>query len=75
MRFVADESVDAAIVFRLIENKYNVFAIAEQCPGIEDEEVIMSCIRRELFLKDFDTEQKKDNAEEYIKSNPILLGT
>ncbi|WPU99828.1 hypothetical protein SNE26_27865 [Mucilaginibacter sp. cycad4] len=36
--------------------------------GIEDEEVIINCIKRELFLKDFEKEQKKDNAEEYIKS-------
>lgn len=40
MKFVADESVDAAIVNRLRENGYDVFAIAEQCPGIEDEEVL-----------------------------------
>ncbi|TWI97698.1 hypothetical protein JN11_03522 [Mucilaginibacter frigoritolerans] len=36
--------------------------------GIEDEEVIFNCIKKELFLKDFEIEEKKDKAEEYIKS-------
>ena len=36
--------------------------------GIEDEEVIMNCIKRELFLKDFEKELDNGNAEAYIKS-------
>ncbi|MFT4092231.1 MAG: DUF5615 family PIN-like protein [Niabella sp.] len=40
MKFVADESVDAAIVHGLRDSGYEVFAIAEHSPGIEDEEVL-----------------------------------
>lgn len=57
MNFVADESVDAAIVFKLRESKYNVFAVAEQCPGIEDDEVLKIAHKTKSILitqdKDF----------------------
>lgn len=40
MNFVADESVDAPIVHKLRENKHVVFSIAEELPGIDDEQVL-----------------------------------
>lgn len=41
MKFIADESVDAPIVNKLREEGFSVFAIAEHCPGIDDEQVLM----------------------------------
>jgi hypothetical protein len=36
--------------------------------GIEDEEIILSCIKRELFLEDFAKHEKDKTSEEFIKS-------
>jgi len=40
VRFVADESCDAAIVQTLREAGHDVVAVAERCPGAEDAQVI-----------------------------------
>lgn len=36
--------------------------------GIEDEEIILKCIKRELFLEDFAKHEKDKTSEEFIKS-------
>ena len=36
--------------------------------GIEDEEIILNCIKRELFLEDFAKHEKDKTSEEFIKS-------
>lgn len=57
MRFVADESVDAPIVQKLRESGYDVFSIAEQLPGIDDEKVLGIAYEKKCLLitqdKDF----------------------
>lgn len=57
MRLVADESVDAPIVQKLRENGYEIFSIAEQSPGISDEQVLATAYEKKALLvtqdKDF----------------------
>lgn len=36
--------------------------------GIDDEDVIIACIKRELFLTEFEEQEKENNAESFIKS-------
>lgn len=36
--------------------------------GIEDEQIILNCIKRELFLEDFAKHEKDKTSEEFIKS-------
>ncbi len=36
--------------------------------GIEDEEIILNCIKRELFLEDFSKHEKDKTSEEFIKT-------
>lgn len=36
--------------------------------GIEDEDIILNCIKRELFLEDFAKHEKDKTSEEFIKS-------
>lgn len=40
MNFVADESLDLPMILKLRENKYIVFSIAEESPGIDDDTVL-----------------------------------
>ena len=42
MRFLADESCDFAVVRALRQAGYDVLAVAEDSPGIEDEQVIVT---------------------------------
>ena len=36
--------------------------------GIDDEEVIMNCIKRELFLEEIAKHEQNNTAEEFIKT-------
>ncbi|MBX3467493.1 MAG: DUF5615 family PIN-like protein [Planctomycetes bacterium] len=42
MRFLADESVESAVVFALRAAGHDVEAVAERCPGSEDAAVLAS---------------------------------
>ena len=57
MNFVADESLDSPIVLRLRENKHEVFSVAEELPGIADDEVLKIAYNSKSILltqdKDF----------------------
>ena len=57
MTFVADESVDIQIIDRLRDDGYEVFSIAEDRPGISDEEVLQLAADQKAILitadKDF----------------------
>lgn len=57
MKLVADESVDAPIVQKLRENDFEIFSIAEQLPGISDEQVLAIAYEKSSLLitqdKDF----------------------
>ena len=57
MNLMADESVDAPIVHKLRQHGYEVFSIAEQLPGISDEQVLTTAFEQNALLitqdKDF----------------------
>ena len=57
MTFLADESVDKQIIDRLRDDGSDVFSIAEEHPGISDEEVLQLAADQEAILitadKDF----------------------
>jgi predicted nuclease of predicted toxin-antitoxin system len=47
---VADENIDARIIVQLLENGHDVYAVARECPGIGDEEVLMLAAQRKAVL-------------------------
>ncbi len=57
MRFLADESCDFAVVRALRSKGFDVLAISEVCPGVEDQQVIELAKEEERILltedKDF----------------------
>ncbi|WP_127126678.1 DUF5615 family PIN-like protein [Pseudoflavitalea rhizosphaerae] len=50
MNFVADESVDAPIYKTLLNAGHTVFAIVENNPGIDDEQVLQIAYQKEAIL-------------------------
>jgi phage replication-related protein YjqB (UPF0714/DUF867 family) len=50
MRFLADESVDMAIVRALRQAGHDILAIAEESPGLEDEQIAERARREGLTL-------------------------
>ena len=57
MAFVADESVDKQIIDRLRDDGFEAFSIAEDHPGISDEEALQLAVDQKAILitadKDF----------------------
>ncbi len=57
---IADESVDGRIVQALTVSGYSVFAVAKECAGISDSEVIQLALSKGAFIitedKDFGDE-------------------
>ncbi len=57
---VADESVDGRIISALKKHEYAVFAIASECSGVSDSQVIELAISKQAFIitedKDFGDE-------------------
>lgn len=50
MNFVADESVDAPIYKTLLNAGHTVFAIVENNPGIDDEQVLQIAYQKKAIL-------------------------
>jgi uncharacterized protein with PIN domain len=50
MRFLADESCDFAVVRALRSKGFDVLAISEVCPGVEDQQVIELAKEEERIL-------------------------
>jgi predicted nuclease of predicted toxin-antitoxin system len=57
MTFLADESVDRAIIDRLRQDEHEIISIAEELPGVPDDVVLASAVREGIVLltsdKDF----------------------
>lgn len=57
MTFLADESVDRAIIDRLRQDGHEIISIAEESPGVPDDVVLASAVREGIVLltsdKDF----------------------
>jgi predicted nuclease of predicted toxin-antitoxin system len=70
MKFVADESVDAPIVYKLRENGHHIFSIAEELAGINDESVIRIALEKNCIL----ITQDKDFGELVFKLNKAHEG-
>jgi predicted nuclease of predicted toxin-antitoxin system len=54
MRFVADENFPRPALEALRKAGWEVFSIAEDCPGISDEEVATLCAGQQRILLTFD---------------------
>lgn len=50
MKFLADESVDHPIIARLREDGHTVDSIAEESPGVRDEEVLARAVGEGMIL-------------------------
>jgi predicted nuclease of predicted toxin-antitoxin system len=75
MQFVADESVDAQIVAKLLQDGFDVFYIAEASPSISDTRVLAAANRRKSVLitadKDFgDLVYRQQKSHKGIKQIP-----
>jgi len=54
MRVLADENFPRPSLEVLRKAGWDVFSIAEECPGISDEEVAALCAKQHRFLLTFD---------------------
>jgi len=54
MRFLADENFPRPALLALRKAGWDVFSIAEECPGVPDEEVAMLCAEQQRILLTFD---------------------
>ena len=54
MRFVADENFPRPALEALRDAGWEVFSVAEECPGISDEEVAALCSETQRILLTFD---------------------
>ena len=54
MKFLADENFPRPALAALRKASWDVFSIAESCPGISDDEVIAVCSDQERLLLTFD---------------------
>jgi predicted nuclease of predicted toxin-antitoxin system len=54
MRFLADENFPRPALEALRKTGWEVFSIAEECPGISDEEVAALCADQQAILLTFD---------------------
>lgn len=74
---IADESVDGRIIQALTVSGYNVFAVAKECPGISDNEVIQIALSKDGFIitedKDFGDELIYKKSSKNISSLLLRL--
>ena len=54
MRFLADENFPRPALEALRKAGWEIFSIAEDCPGISDEEVAALCVSQQSILLTFD---------------------
>ncbi|MGD0870705.1 MAG: DUF5615 family PIN-like protein [Bryobacteraceae bacterium] len=55
MRFLADENFPRPALEALLKAGWDVVSIAEECPGVPDEDVAALCAAQERILLTFDT--------------------
>lgn len=54
MRFLADENFPRPAIKVLRQQGWEVFSVAEECPGLSDEEVASRCADQQRILLTFD---------------------
>lgn len=70
MNFVADENIDTEIIDRLRNADYEIFSIAEEFPGVADEDVIEITNKHNAILLTSD----KDFGELVFRKGEVIRG-
>ena len=71
--FLADENVDFPIIARLRELGYRVESIAEDCPSIDDTQVLQWAFEREAVLLTEDKDFGELVFRQRLKNHGIVL--
>ena len=54
--FVADENIDVRIIAQLLKDGHDVYAVARECPGISDENVLEVAKQKKAILLTADSD-------------------